>query len=97
MTGSLAAVNTALNGFTYTAALGAATPDTLQVTINDQGNTGSGGPQSTSQNVTIDVVPHADGCELTLTHVMDPRWADYVDRTAAGWTKILASLAATIG
>lgn len=57
LTGTLADINTALNGFSYTAALGAATPDTLQVTINDQGNTGSGGAQSTSQNVTIDVVP----------------------------------------
>jgi uncharacterized protein YndB with AHSA1/START domain len=46
--------------------------------------------------VTIDIVPLAGGCELTLTHEMDPKWADYADRTRAGWTKMLGVLAKTL-
>ena len=30
-----------------------------------------------------------EGCELTLTHRIDPKWADAVDKTRAGWTKLL--------
>ncbi len=43
--------------------------------------------------VTIDITPSGSGCELTLTHEIDPRWADYVERTEAGWTTILEGLA----
>lgn len=39
--------------------------------------------------VTIEIVPLASGCELTLTHAMDAKWAEYKDRTQAGWTMIL--------
>ena len=34
--------------------------------------------------VEIDIVRHAAGCKLTLTHHMDAKWADYADRTHAG-------------
>lgn len=34
-----------------------------------------------------------EGCEITLTHEMDPQWREYADRTRAGWTTILDSLA----
>ncbi len=44
--------------------------------------------------VTIEIVAAGDGCTLTLTHVMHPDWADYAERTQAGWTKILGDLAA---
>lgn len=47
--------------------------------------------------VTIDVVPLATGSELTLTHELDPKWADYASRTEAGWTKMLDALAGTLG
>jgi uncharacterized protein YndB with AHSA1/START domain len=47
--------------------------------------------------VTIEITPHGTGCELTLTHEIDPKWADYKDRTEAGWTMILANFAAAIG
>jgi len=43
--------------------------------------------------VSIDIVPNATGCTLTLTHEMDPQWAAYEDRTRSGWTMILDSLA----
>lgn len=43
--------------------------------------------------VSIDIVPNATGCTLTLTHEMDPQWAAYEDQTRSGWTMILDSLA----
>lgn len=43
--------------------------------------------------VTIEIVATGAGSALTLTHEMDPQWADYEDRTRQGWTMILASLA----
>ncbi|MCI0388205.1 MAG: SRPBCC domain-containing protein [Acidobacteria bacterium] len=46
--------------------------------------------------VIIDIVPHEGGSELTLTHEMDPKWADYASRTEAGWTKMLDALAKTL-
>ncbi len=46
--------------------------------------------------VTIDIVPQENGCELTLTHEIDPKWVDYKDRTEAGWTMILSSLAVAL-
>lgn len=46
--------------------------------------------------VIIDIVPRETGSELTLTHEMDPKWADYASRTEAAWTKMLDALAATL-
>jgi uncharacterized protein YndB with AHSA1/START domain len=46
--------------------------------------------------ITIDIVPQENGCELVLTHEIDPKWADYKDRTEAGWTMILQGLAAAL-
>lgn len=42
--------------------------------------------------VTIVIEPDGDGALLTLTHEMDAAWADYADRTRAGWTMILGTL-----
>lgn len=47
--------------------------------------------------VTIDIEPRDGGCTLTLTHLLHPKWADYVDRTRSGWSTILGSLAAALG
>ena len=47
--------------------------------------------------VTITIVPEGDGSRLTLVHEMDPRWADYEERTREGWTRILAGLAREVG
>ncbi len=46
--------------------------------------------------VSIDIVPAGSGCELTLTHTMDPKWAEFKDRTTAGWTMILGNLATAL-
>lgn len=52
--------------------------------------------ESNATLVTIDIVPIAGGCELTLTHEMDPQWSAYADRTRAGWSMILEGLDATL-
>ena len=46
--------------------------------------------------VIIEIAPSGTGSQLTLTHAMAPRWADYADRTRAGWTKITDALAAVV-
>jgi uncharacterized protein YndB with AHSA1/START domain len=43
--------------------------------------------------VTIEFAPDAGGCMLSLTHRLNPDWADYAERTQQGWTKILDDLA----
>lgn len=52
--------------------------------------------ESNATRVTVEIAPTADGCELTLTHEMDPQWAAYADRARQGWTMILEWLAATL-
>lgn len=47
--------------------------------------------------VQLDIVPDGTGCTLTLTHEMDPQWADFKDRTEQGWTMILEKLAQVVG
>lgn len=42
--------------------------------------------------VTLDITPTTDGCSLRLTHEMDEKWADFVDRSRAGWQKMLGVL-----
>jgi uncharacterized protein YndB with AHSA1/START domain len=43
--------------------------------------------------VIIEIAPAPGGADLTLTHELDPKWADYAERTEEGWTKILTALA----
>lgn len=46
--------------------------------------------------VIIEIVPQETGAELTLTHEMDPKWADYASRAEDAWTKMLDALDATL-
>ncbi len=46
--------------------------------------------------VTIEIVPTATGCLLTLTTEMKPEWAAHLDRARNGWTKMLQSLDGTL-
>lgn len=39
--------------------------------------------------VTIDIKPLPDGCEVTITHDLDPQFADFTQRTRAGWASML--------
>lgn len=54
-TGSISAIHTALNGMNFTPSSGFTGAARLQITTNDQGNTGSGGPLSDSDIVAINV------------------------------------------
>ena len=46
--------------------------------------------------VTIEIISFGSGCELTLTHEMHPDWLDYIDRTEAGWARMLDALATAL-
>jgi uncharacterized protein YndB with AHSA1/START domain len=54
--------------------------------------TGFGDPEEIVSRVSIEIEPEGTGCELTLTHEIDRKWADFEDRTRDGWTMILESL-----
>jgi uncharacterized protein YndB with AHSA1/START domain len=45
--------------------------------------------------VSIDIVPRADGCELTLVH--EGVLPEYEEQTKTGWADILKGVARTIG
>lgn len=53
-------------------------------------------PKFSSQysQVSIEITPLKDGCELTLTH--EEVLPDYADRTASGWNTLLGSLATAL-
>lgn len=53
-------------------------------------------PNAVVSKVTIEIAPQGTGCELTLTHEIDPQWAGYVDRTRSGWTTMLENLSKNI-
>ncbi|MEA2708401.1 MAG: hypothetical protein QOF78_1002 [Phycisphaerales bacterium] len=54
--GTLASINAALDGMTFTADSGYVGAATLQITTNDLGNTGSNGPQSDSDTLAMTVM-----------------------------------------
>ncbi|MFM9844655.1 MAG: cadherin-like domain-containing protein, partial [Dongiaceae bacterium] len=62
LTGTLADINTFLGGsnVTYTPALNNDSDVNLTVTVNDKGNTGTGGAKSDSEVITLDVQPVND-------------------------------------
>lgn len=57
---------------------------------------GIAGASADESVVTIEIGPVATGSELTLTHEMDPKWAEYAQRTEAGWTTMLGALAEAV-
>ncbi len=59
LTGSVSAVNTALNGMRYTPAVGFIGSDTLTIDTSDLGHTGNGGPLRDTDTIDISVAaPH---------------------------------------
>ena len=58
--GSLAAINAALDGLTYTGGTDLSGLDALNVSTDDNGNTGPGGPQSDFDGIQITVAPVND-------------------------------------
>ncbi|MCC6918334.1 MAG: SRPBCC domain-containing protein [Alphaproteobacteria bacterium] len=55
--------------------------------LRDQGTT----------RVQLDFKAERGGCLVTLTHEMDPQWAEYADRTREGWTTILGRAERALG
>ncbi|HWG84098.1 MAG TPA: SRPBCC domain-containing protein [Deinococcales bacterium] len=49
-------------------------------------------PDEPPSRVTVQLRPHAAGCELTLTHELTPVWAGYEESASQGWTMILDAL-----
>jgi uncharacterized protein YndB with AHSA1/START domain len=47
--------------------------------------------------VTVEIADlKGSGCDLTLSHDLNPEWAAYKDRTIQGWTMILEGLGRTL-
>jgi hypothetical protein len=59
-TGTLTAVNTALNGMSFLPSANFNGAASLAIAVNDQGNTGSGGALSDTDTITINVTPVND-------------------------------------
>jgi uncharacterized protein YndB with AHSA1/START domain len=51
------------------------------------------GESEDESRVEIAIAPRDGGCELEVTHRMDPRWAEYADRVRAGWSTMCDALA----
>jgi VCBS repeat-containing protein len=64
--GSLANINTAINGLTYTPGLNFVGTDTFRIITNDQGNTGTPGPLTDNDTVAIAVTAVNDAPTLTV-------------------------------
>jgi hypothetical protein len=69
--GTVAAINTALNGLIYRGNLNFNGPDSLSITTNDNGNTGSGGALSDTDSFTINVTAVNDAPVVTAGHVLN--------------------------
>lgn len=50
-------------------------------------------PDDAYSVVAIELTDTADGCSMKLMHQIDPQWADYIERTQQGWTKMFGVLA----
>lgn len=70
-TGTIANINTALASVTYVPTAAYAGSDTLSLTTNDLGNTGTGGAQSDTDTVAITVLAKLPVANLTVYYGMD--------------------------
>lgn len=50
-------------------------------------------PDDAYSVVTIDIEPTGSGCTLKLVHEIAPEWAEYIERTEQGWTRMFSVLA----
>lgn len=55
------------------------------------------GESRDESQVAIEIAPLESGCELTLTHEMDAKWAEYAARTEVGWARMLEALGRALG
>lgn len=42
--------------------------------------------------VIVEITPLDQGCDVKVTHVMNPEWAAYVEKAAGAWAKMLEAL-----
>lgn len=56
--------------------------------------TADGGASST--RVTVAIAAEGEGSHVVLSHVLPAKWADFAERSAAGWRMILDGLAASL-
>ena len=49
-------------------------------------------PATDASRVVVDVASTADGCEVTLTHEMEPQWESFKDRAAQAWGTMIDAL-----
>jgi|SRR5262245_1791278 len=57
---------------------------------------GIAGESDDESVVIIEIVQLENGAELTLTHELDPKWADFASSAEASWAKMLDALVATL-
>jgi uncharacterized protein YndB with AHSA1/START domain len=50
-----------------------------------------------SDGVTVDIVPLAEGCEVTLTHRMHPDWIEFAPKASEAWSRMLGALGRLLG
>ena len=50
-----------------------------------------------TSRVIVEILPIDRGCELTLTHVIGPKWAAFVDKAAVSWRKMIETLSGVLG
>ncbi len=53
---------------------------------------GIAGQAEGGSRVRVSIEARGSSCELTLTHTLDPRWAEYAERTRAGWSHMVEQL-----
>jgi uncharacterized protein YndB with AHSA1/START domain len=57
-----------------------------------------GASDDAPSRVAIDLTTGAGGgCDLSLTHEMDAKWAEHLERTQAGWTTMVETLDRALG
>jgi uncharacterized protein YndB with AHSA1/START domain len=50
-------------------------------------------PEQDRSKVHVDIASSADGCDVTLTHEMEARYASTVEKVEHGWTTMLDGMA----
>ncbi len=53
-------------------------------------------PASDGSTVAIEITATPEGCCVRLSHEMAPQWSDFVDRSRAGWERMLRVLASLL-